>query len=191
MGHLTVYMFGYNFRLWSIELISSLSDRQNWFCCQIIRRNVIELIEFYRYCLIELRIHSRMNLLTTMKTVNESINRFLSRQILRPKRLSADKNFYFHIKLWELKYTGFTQCATFFWAICILHRVPFLTSKAVFHHLYQNILAFFTVNCPLFSKWAKKPIFYQKFHFYFFREMSPMCNTFLGSLGDAHWVHPV
>ena len=21
--------------------------------------------------------------------------------------------------------------------------------------------------------------------------MSPMCNTFLGSLGVAHWVHPV
>ena len=33
------------------------------------------------------------------------------------------------------------------------------------------------------------PEFFQKSHF--FMAMSPMCNTFLGSLGVADWVHPV
>ena len=53
-----------------------------------------------------------------------------------------------------------------------------LTSKAVFYHLYQNILPLFTINWPLFFKMdKKKPIFYQKLHLYFFRAMSPMCNN--------------
>ena len=52
-------------------------------------------------------------------------------------------------------------------------------SKAVFYHLYQNILPLFTINWPLFFKMNKK------------RAMSPMCNTFLGSLDVAHWEHSV
>ena len=53
-----------------------------------------------------------------------------------------------------------------------------LTSKAVFYHLYQNILPLFTINWPLFFKIDKKSLcFYQKFHLYFFGAMSPMCNN--------------
>ena len=37
----------------------------------------------------------------------------------------------------------------------------------------------------------EKAYFYQKFHLYFFRALFPMCNTFLESLGIAHWVQPV
>ena len=67
-----------------------------------------------------------------------------------------------------------------------------LTSKAVFYHLYQNILPLLTINWPFFSKWTKKTYFLSKISsIYFFGAMSPMCNTFLGSLGVAHWVHPV
>ena len=39
-----------------------------------------------------------------------------------------------------------------------------LTSKAVFYHLYQNILPLFTINWPLFFKMDTKSLFFdQKF----------------------------
>ena len=73
-----------------------------------------------------------------------------------------------------------------------------LTSKAVFYHLYQNILPLFTINWPLFLKMDKKSLFFIKNFISFVSgqcpqcaTMSLMCNTFLGSLGVAHWVHPV
>ena len=37
-----------------------------------------------------------------------------------------------------------------------------LTSKAVFYHLYQNILPLFTINRPLFFKMDKKSLFFIK-----------------------------
>ena len=73
-----------------------------------------------------------------------------------------------------------------------------LTSKAVFYILYQNILPLFTINWPLFFKMGKKSLFFIKNFISIFpgqcpqcATMSLMCNTFLGSLGVAHWVHPV
>ena len=72
-----------------------------------------------------------------------------------------------------------------------------LTSKTVSHHLYQNILPLFTKRWPMFFKMGKKrPIFYQKFHLYFFRAMSPMCNNvpnvqhFLGEFRCCTLVAP-
>ena len=72
-----------------------------------------------------------------------------------------------------------------------------LTSKAVFYHLYQNILPLFTMYWPLFLKMDKKSLFFIKNFISFVSgqcpqcaTMSPMCNTFLGSLGVAHWVVP-
>merc|ERR1712131_527790 len=72
-----------------------------------------------------------------------------------------------------------------------------LTSKALFCHLYQNILPLFTINWPFFQNEQKKVFFIKSFSSIFSGQfpqcatMSPMCNTFLGSLGVAHWVHPV
>ena len=73
-----------------------------------------------------------------------------------------------------------------------------LTSKAVFYHLYQNILPLFIINWPLLFKMGKKSLFLSKISSIIFlgnvrklcATMSPMCNTFLGSLGVAHWVVP-
>ena len=80
----------------------------------------------------------------------------------------------------------------------MVFKVTKLTSKAVFHHFYQNILPLFTINWPLFFKMGKKSLFFTKKFISIFSgqcpqcaTMSPMCNTFLGSLGVAHWVHPV
>ena len=57
-------------------------------------------------------------------------------------------------------------------------KVIKFSSKMGFHHSYQNILALFTINWPMFFKMGQKtPIFYQKIHLYLFRAMSPMCNN--------------
>ena len=44
----------------------------------------------------------------------------------------------------------------------IVFTVIKLTSKAVFHHLYQNILPLFTINWPVFFKMGKKSLFFAK-----------------------------
>ena len=72
-----------------------------------------------------------------------------------------------------------------------------LTSKALFYHLHQHILPLFTIKWPLFFKMDKNLFFIKKFisifsgHCSLCSTMSPMCNTFLKSLGLAHWVQPV
>ena len=69
-----------------------------------------------------------------------------------------------------------------------------LTFKAVVYILYKNILPLFPINWPLFFKMGKKGLFFIKNFISIFpgqcpqcATMSPMCNTFLGSLGVAHW----
>ena len=69
-----------------------------------------------------------------------------------------------------------------------------LTSKTVFYYLYRKILPLFTINWLLFFKMGKKGLFFIKNFISIFpgqcpqcATMSLMCNTFLGSLGVAHW----
>ena len=109
-------------------------------------------------------------------------NIFLSNLCFAPCPLCATVKKNFNSKMTKMNGNGLNM----------VFKVIKLTSKAVFHHLYQNILALFTINWPMFFKMGQKtPIFYQKIRLYLFRAMSPICNTFLGSLGVAHWVHPV
>ena len=94
-------------------------------------------------------------------------NIFLSNLCFAPCPLCATVKKKFNSKMTKMNENGLNM----------VFKVIKLTSKSVFHHLYQNILALFTINWPFFSKWAKKPIFYQKFHLYFVRAMSSMCNN--------------
>ena len=62
----------------------------------------------------------------------------------------------------------------------MVFKVIKLTSKAVFHHLYQNILALFTINWPLFFKMGKKAYFLPKNSSLFFQGNVPNVQYFFG-----------
>ena len=73
-----------------------------------------------------------------------------------------------------------------------------LNCETVFYYLFRTILPLFIINWPLFFEMGKKSQFFIKKFISIFpgqcpqcATMSLMCNTFLGSLGVAHWVHPV
>ena len=66
----------------------------------------------------------------------------------------------------------------------MVFKIIKLTSKAVFFHLYQNILSLFTIKWPLFFKIDKKAyVFIKNFISIFSGQcpqcatMSPMCNN--------------
>ena len=55
-----------------------------------------------------------------------------------------------------------------------------LISKAVFYHLYQNILPLFTINWPLFLKMDKKAYFLSKISSLLFQGNVPNVQHFFG-----------
>ena len=59
----------------------------------------------------------------------------------------------------------------------MVFKVIKLTSKAVFYHLYQNILPLFTIYWPLFLKMDKKSLFFIKNFISIFSGQCPQCAT--------------
>ena len=62
-------------------------------------------------------------------------------------------------------------------ALNMVFKVIKLTSLAVFHHLYQNILPLFTINWPLFFKMGKKAHFFTKNFISIFSGQCAQCAT--------------
>ena len=98
---------------------------------------------------------------------------FLSNLCFAPCPLCATVKKNFNSKMTKMNGNGLNM----------VFKVIKLTSKAVFHHLYQYILPLITINWPLFFKMGKKTYFLSKISSLFFRAMFPtwehiLCNTF-------------
>ena len=74
----------------------------------------------------------------------------------------------------------------------VVFKMIKLTSKAVFYHLYQNILPLFTINWPLFLEMDKKAYFLSKISSLFFRgnvpnvQQCPQCATLFWGVQVLH-----
>ena len=90
------------------------------------------------------RVHPMCNPL--MCNIVPNVQHFLSNLCFAPCPLCATVKKNFNSKMIKMNGNGLNM----------VFKVIKLTSEAVFHHLYQNILPLFTLNWPLFFKIGEK-----------------------------------